>query len=806
VNQAVRQYTGPARSQPAKPGATRRGPTPVALELAAALLVPAAVFGFTRVFKDSGAIAPIMGAALLSTALAALLRRVRVPLSLSVLVSLGFLLALVVNRFAPGTGRLGFIPTSATRDQFRFLIDDLVRDFQKERTPVPALEPFVASAMIGAWLMAFLTDWGAMRLRLAFEPVLPAGLLFIFSSVLGAGNNQVVSSVVFGLAVAAWAVCQRAANLADGNAWLADDRRRGALGVARLAAVFAVVAVFIGALAGPRLPGASAEEMLSLRDAGDPTRVVVSPYVNIESRLVEQKSTRLLTVASDQPAYWRMAGLDTYEDFIWKVAGNFSPQDGELPGQPELGGQRDPIRQDYTVENLDAIWLPAAFTPTEILQASAKVTWNAETSSLTVANDVPTSDGVTYSLISSVPRFTPDELRAAPELVPPVIVERYLPLPEIPELARTEAERVTAGAPTRYDQVLALQRYFREFQYSVELSPRTGDPIEQFLNERIGFCQQFAGTFAVMARYLGIPARVAIGFTWGDPVGKDPEGRTIFQVSGRQTHAWPEVWFDGLGWVAFEPTPGRGAPAGAAYTEVAAQQDSAIQPDNPGGPITTTTTAPSTALGTGNTVPLEPDIPLDSGGSVGQQSNGPSRATIVRVLAVVGVLAAYFGGLPIYHTLKRQRRRQRATTPATVVETSWAEVAETLELVYGIHRRPSETRREFAHRLGSDPRVPRQAMGALAEKATVARYYPQGLTDRDGQQASTMAGEIETSVTTRVSPYTRWKRLVDPRRVLHPPTRLTASAVSPVGPSTPTRPPSTTLNGSRNNGDRELVG
>ena len=116
-------------------------------------------------------------------AVAVLTRRLRVPLVLSALISLGLLGALIVNRYAPGTARLGLIPTQATADQLRLLFDELVRNFQELKSPVPALQPFVAASMVGAWIMAFLTDWGAMRLRLAFEPVLPAGLLFIFTSV-----------------------------------------------------------------------------------------------------------------------------------------------------------------------------------------------------------------------------------------------------------------------------------------------------------------------------------------------------------------------------------------------------------------------------------------------------------------------------------------------------------------------------------------------------------------------------------------------------------------------------------------------
>lgn len=779
---------------PASRTSGRHSQPPLVLEVAAGLLVPAGVYGFTRVFDSGSAIVPILGASLLSTGLAVLLRRVRVPLALAALISVAFLGELIVYRYAPGTARLGFLPTGATQDQLRQLIDQLVLDFQKLRTPVPAYDPFVAAAMIGAWLMAFLTDWGAMRLRLAFEPVLPAGLLFVFSAVMGSGANRVLSTVLFGLAIAGWAVAQRTANLADGNTWLANDRRRGSMGVARLAAVFAVMAVLVGAVAGPLLPGAEAEEMISLRDSGDPTRVVVSPYVSIESNLVRQTNTRLFTVKTSEPAYWRLAGLDTYDDNIWKVAGNFSPEDGDLPGQPDYGGQRDELVQQYNIERLDAIWLPAAFDPTKVQNATAQVTWNADTSSLTVANNVPSSDGVSYAVLSKVPRLTPDELRNAPEAVPADITARYEALPsDIPALAKTEAERVTAGATTRYDKALALQRYFRDFQYSVNLPPRTGDPIQQFLTERIGFCQQFAGTFAVMARHLGMPARVAIGFTWGDPTGPaDVDGLTTFSVSGRQTHAWPEIWFDGLGWVAFEPTPGRGAPASAAYTEVAAQQDSAVQPNNPGS-TTSTTTAADSAVGTGAPTPLEPDIPLDTGTAGSQSgSTGPSSGTIYRLLAVLVVLGLYLGGVPLFHHLRRARRRQQITSPAGRVETAWAEVTETLDLLYGINRRPSETRREFAQRLGPDPRVPRQSMAALADKATVARYYPQGLIDGDATQADAAAHEIESAITSRVSPYTRWKRMIDPRRLRRSSSRL---SVRPTAATSADNRPGPSANG-----------
>ena len=98
---------------------------------------------------------------------------------------------------------------------------------------------------------------------------------------------------------------------------------------------------------------------------------------------------------------------------------------------------------------------------------------------------------------------------------------------------------------TPFEKALALQNWFRSFNYDLDVQyGNSYDAIEAFLRGRSGFCQQFAGTFGVMARYLGLPTRMAVGYTPGD-LGSDG----LFHVYGRHAHAWPEVWFDGIGWV-----------------------------------------------------------------------------------------------------------------------------------------------------------------------------------------------------------------------------------------------------------------
>ena len=752
---------------------TRNPLPPVALEIASALLVPAAALGFTKIFVDNGAVLPILASALASTALAVSLRRLRVPLALSALANAAGLLVLVTWYAIPESAWLGFVPTLDSPDQLSALADQLVLDFREQQSPVVSTVPFVTTAMASVWVMAFLTDWGAVRLRLAFEPVLPGALIFVFAAALGGDGSPVLTALVFAAVIGIWSVTQRTVTMNEANEWLNRERKRGLQALRQTGSVTVVAALIAGALFWPLLPGAEAEEIVSIGDQGDPTRKVVSPYVKLEQRLVEQSNTNLFTVTSPRPAYWRLAGLDTFNDNIWQVSANFSPESGRLPGADLDASERDEIQQRISVQSLSAIWLPAAYAPTEIVDATANVTWNAESGSLTVSNEIPTSDGVEYTLISSVPVFSSASLNGAPATIRPDIAETFLDLPALPPIVTDTARQVTAGASTRYEQMLALQTFFRNFNYSTDLSPRSGDPIVQFLNEREGFCQQFSGTFALMARALGAPSRVAIGFTWGDPLRTTADGETVYQVTGRHAHAWPEVWFEGLGWVAFEPTPGRGAPAGSEYLTVPAQQDSPVQPDNPFAPLTTTT-APANPGQTPN--PAQPEfedfIPDPGLGGDAGLGNSSALVSIITSRWTLGALLALaLFGLYAFLTVwlparRRGSRRSKAKSPAQSVEVSWAETCETLEAMLALQREPHETRHEFAGRLATDRRIPDGEVLDLAQLATRARYHPTQLDANDEVAARSMRDGLEAAATKSLSRKELWRRRLHPRRIL----------------------------------------
>ena len=120
------------------------------------------------------------------------------------------------------------------------------------------------------------------------------------------------------------------------------------------------------------------------------------------------------------------------------------------------------------------------------------------------------------------------------------------------------ARQLTAGKATTYDEVVAVERYLRLHYSYNEAPPDRPVPLRDFLfRDREGYCRQFSGAMALMLRMVGIPSRVASGFTPGEREhAGDP-----FQVSDRDAHSWVEVYFNGIGWVPFEPTPSA-APAG----------------------------------------------------------------------------------------------------------------------------------------------------------------------------------------------------------------------------------------------------
>jgi transglutaminase-like putative cysteine protease len=275
--------------------------------------------------------------------------------------------------------------------------------------------------------------------------------------------------------------------------------------------------------------------------------------------------------------YWRGRVYDTYTHGQWENSQSasrpFSPQQANLV-IPDNGSRR---LADFTVTTFlkqhsllytmaQPVWVNRPATSVFFL------TPQGEVDLLLLRASEPYEVGDTYRTRAAVASPTVAELRAAGEDYPSWVTEKYLQLPEnlsarIPILAL----QLTVGETTPYDKAAAITSYLRSqirYSPSVISAPAGMDPLEWFLFDyRQGFCNYYATAQVILLRSVGVPARLAVGFAQGefDPI------LSAYTVRQRDAHAWPEVYFPGIGWVEFEPTGNQESllrPAGLPAAEV----------------------------------------------------------------------------------------------------------------------------------------------------------------------------------------------------------------------------------------------
>jgi protein-glutamine gamma-glutamyltransferase len=308
------------------------------------------------------------------------------------------------------------------------------------------------------------------------------------------------------------------------------------------------------------------------------------------------KTVVLIVEGPERARYWRTSTLDLFasdhwfEDLLWlsRVAGgsDVMPLDRLTPARAAL--KENWLEQRVEVKALVDDRLAAAGTPVALDSRRLGTVFRLSGGVLRVRS--PLGEGKRYRVWSYAPDPAPAVLASSKPRYPSAAF-RYLELdgrtfpgfahagrenvarelladPDYDSLRayaplyRT-ARRVVGSPETPYAAVLALESWFRQrggFVYDEQPPRVAGPPLVSFVTKtKAGYCQHYAGAMAVMLRMLGIPARVAVGFT----SGKLDEGRWV--VTDHEAHAWVEAWFAGQGWVAFDPTPGR-ATFGSIYS------------------------------------------------------------------------------------------------------------------------------------------------------------------------------------------------------------------------------------------------
>lgn len=355
--------------------------------------------------------------------------------------------------------------------------------------------------------------------------------------------------------------------------------------------------------------------------------ISISQSVDLRRSLTASTAVPLLryTTTSKNPRtdYLRMSALDKFDGNSWTAdprtatAPLATGAEVAVPGLTTPAISRTGIVTHITVVgDLSFDTVPAPYAPTR-LTGLPDTSFDPSTLVLTAAGGSGRSRRDQQYTVNSVEIApTPGQLDAADSGAEPSM-QPYLSLPgDFPDAVRAQARQITAGDTTAFQQAVALQDFFlSNFTYSLSVPAGDGvSAIQRFLTNRTGFCQQFAGTMAAMARSLGIPAVVAVGFT---PGTVQTDGS--YTVTNHDAHSWPMLYFAGVGWVRFEPTPsiassGRGDEPGWARVSHGGATPT------PGAGATPTAAPKSTA--SANACPGQ--VRKISGGCAGSETGGPA--------------------------------------------------------------------------------------------------------------------------------------------------------------------------------------
>lgn len=278
------------------------------------------------------------------------------------------------------------------------------------------------------------------------------------------------------------------------------------------------------------------------------------------------RETELFRIRSEEPLFWRGGTLDRFDGVRWTSTAVPGAGGGE-----EIASGVETRRVEQSVRFSGAT-TDVVFGGYSISSVSGLDTVRRSDSSR--IPDEPLSRGSTYSVVSEVPQPTTEQLQTAITSYPAGVREKHLQLPEglpaeIPETARTVGDRYSPETP--YDKARAVERYLLYdggFTYNLDVDYARADrAIEEFLGEgREGFCVQFATSMTLLLREMDVPARVVYGATSGEEVEPDE-----YVVRGKNMHTWVEVYFPGVGWYPFNPTPG--IPTPSAMEENAPRDD-----------------------------------------------------------------------------------------------------------------------------------------------------------------------------------------------------------------------------------------
>jgi transglutaminase-like putative cysteine protease len=656
--------------------------------------------------------------------------------------------------------------------------------------PVAPTPPMLLLVAGGVGFTAVLVDLIAVRLRSAAIAGLPLLMIFTEPFAVDVTRSATGTAIVFCLAAAGYLALLstdgrqrvRTWGRVAGPAQFAPDTTALASSSRRVGLMSVVVALCIPLL----VPGLHATRLLSgvwtFGGSGSGSVSLPSPITSLSSQLAESRQT-VLTYTSSNPdgatQYLQeyVLGQLTDNGFTWIPSPHTYLVDPGLPAPTGLdrstptSTERTTIRFSSVLTSASVNFLPAPYPARSL---SAQGTWSADPGTLMILGPEKLA-GLSYEVTSLNVAPTASELSHA--VAPPASIKsQYASVPGGYASLLPLAESITKGARTELAKAQALESYLSTtggYTYTLQAPPVTdAATLTTFLEQnRRGYCEQFAYAMTVLARLLGIPARLAIGYTAGQH-----QSNGSWVVRSSDAHAWPELYFSGVGWIRFEPTPvgidGQGTATSPSY---AIAPTSGGGTGNSSGSHVSTTPQPGASASPGS---ANSHLHVrDSGGDPGQVATTAKRSSgnpwPLAGLAILALIALSLILPSLLKVAARVVRWHSASGPAEVADAAWRQFRADLA-DYRVAIKPSESPRALAARVVAElglPAVAANAIQRLALAAERARYSASPASP-DGLRADAVLGR--RAVAAVVGRRARLRAWLAPMSVLGPAATLTS--------------------------------
>lgn len=696
--------------------------------------------------------------------------------------------------FAAGWSVAGFLPTRASLHHLGVLTSGGLGE-RAYVPPVPGIHGIVLVAAAGIGLMAVATDLLAVRLRSPAIAGLPLLALYSVPITTNAKQGGFGATLVFCLGIVGylamlaadgrdrlriWGRLVTVWQYRDTEAVQGPDTRALAAAGRRIG----LAAISIAILLPLFIPGITVHGLFggqSKLGSGGKARVKLpDPIAQMQAQLQDTNPQTVLTYqtsasnAAGQYLQVYVLNYDANRGQWALVPPGTSTVVGSHPLRPAPGTtSRLPVvtahSQVKLASNVAGYGSKLSFLPVPYAPSSLRVDgeWAEDNATLMVYSTKTALGGLSYTVSSKTAAPSAQQLEQSIGAGGSAGVNNYLAVPGPDQkLLSNLATKITKSAKTSFDKALALQDWFRAdhgFTYSLNVHlPNSTAGLVKFLTKtKTGFCQQYAFAMAMLARFAGIPARIAVGYTGGSE-----QTNGSWRVTTSDAHAWPELFFAGAGWLRFEPTPG--GDTGQATATAPAYASPA-----PGGPTSPITISP----GQGSTAPVTPGK-ANSGqiSKLGHLTAGEDARTngsprpgssfpygwIILTVAILALIAPAAA-----RQLVRRARWRRAPAGPSLAGTAWRELRDDLA-DYGMASRDSETPRAVARRIGTtlslDPAA-QQALDRIARAEEQARYAPAP------QASASLRQDVNTvrhAIAAEADATMRWRARLMPQSTLKP--------------------------------------